>query len=80
MNKVLAASVCVATIGGGTYLLNSSNEKAITVDPANLTPEQLRYCEQVEQWRREEMLDVAQKWRLGHPDDRGTYAEWCLGD
>ncbi|MCE8034561.1 MAG: hypothetical protein LPK20_04840 [Halomonas sp.] len=77
MNKALAAAVCLAGIGAGVHLLNTARDQAVTVDPEDLTPDQQRYCEKVEQWYREEMLDVAPKWRLGHPDEQGTYAQWC---
>ncbi|MCE8014769.1 hypothetical protein HOP62_01620 [Halomonas sp. MCCC 1A17488] len=76
MNKVWVAAACVAGIGAGIYLHNARNQ-AERVSPDELTPDQQRYCEQVEQWYREEMLDVAPKWRLGHPDEQGTYTQWC---
>ncbi len=79
MNKVLVATACIISIGAGIYLLQTSREQAETIAPEDLTPAQQRYCEKVEQWRREEMLDVAPKWRLGHPDEQGTYALWCTG-
>ncbi|QTP59522.1 hypothetical protein HNO53_12800 [Billgrantia antri] len=77
MNKAWVIAACMAGIGLGIYLLDDARDRAARVSPDELTPEQQRYCESVEQWYREEMLDVAPKWRLGHPDEQGTYTQWC---
>ncbi|WP_111414129.1 hypothetical protein [Billgrantia lactosivorans] len=77
MKTALVIATCLAGIGAGLYLINDARNQAQRVSPEDLTPDQLRYCEKVEQWNREEMLDVAPKWRLGHPDEQGTYAQWC---
>jgi hypothetical protein len=77
MNKALVATACAIGVGAGVHLLSNTTEEAVAVDPGGLTPDQQRYCDRVDQWYREEMLDVEPKWRHGHPDERGTYAEWC---
>lgn len=76
----LFVAISSVAVGTGSLLLDGTGEEAQAVDPDNLTPDQEKYCEKVEKWRMEVMLDVDPKWRLGHPDDKGTYTAWCLGD
>ncbi|WP_227368658.1 hypothetical protein [Halomonas sp. M20] len=42
-----------------------------------LTPEQERYCEAVNEWRKQELFDAPKGARTGHPDHRNLYDQWC---
>lgn len=78
MHKTFSiATVCAITLGAGAITLDFSSSDALAVDRRNLTEQQRWYCEQVERWRYDEMLGVEPKWRLGDPDSKGTYDQWC---
>ena len=76
MSKVtLATAFFFLALGASTVALTLPEPS--TADHDNPTMEQRRYCDRVDQWRREEMLDVDERVRLGEPDTKGVYAQWC---
>lgn len=78
MKKIIVLGmICIVAAGVYVLVLDQPEQENMVVDPKNLTPEQEEYCERVEQWNREEMLDIEQKWRWGSPDTKGTYDQWC---
>lgn len=80
MNKYFAVgTTCAIALSASTLALTFPEQEQLPVDPANLTPQQQRYCEGVKQWRMQEMLDVEARMRSGQPDIKGTYDQWCAG-
>lgn len=74
MNKYFSVvAVCVVALGASTVAMTFPEKKSS--EP--LSPAQERYCEGVEQWRKEEMLGVVPKFRLGRPDSEEKYEQWC---
>ncbi|GHA95339.1 hypothetical protein GCM10007159_15950 [Modicisalibacter luteus] len=72
-------ATCGVAIVASTTALTFPEKKALPVDPGHLTPQQKQYCADVEQWYREEILDIHIRQRLGRPDMNGTYTQWCTG-
>lgn len=80
MHKSFALlTTCGIAIAASTTALTFPEKKALPVDPDHLGPQQKQYCKDVEQWYREEMLDIQVRQRQGRPDTHGTYAKWCMG-
>ncbi|MFC3283035.1 hypothetical protein [Litchfieldella rifensis] len=77
MKKIVLVMLCMVAAGIVALVVYNPEQETEVVDPKNLTPEQEEYCDRVDQWNREEMLDVKPKWRWGTPDTKGTYAQWC---
>lgn len=77
--KIVLGMIGVVAVGIATLTMYSAKDEDMVVAPENLTPEQEEYCDLVDQWHREEMLDVETKWRWGNPDTKGTYDQWCTG-
>lgn len=78
MRKILSVVALLAlALGISTVALTFPERRALPIDPDKLTLEQQRYCDRVDQWRREAMLDVDVPVRLGEPDTKGVYSLWC---
>ncbi|WP_459871211.1 hypothetical protein [Halomonas shantousis] len=74
MKLFFTTTAAIAALGLGMVFLNTSEEA-----DAALTPDQEKYCADVEKWRMQQLLDVP-KWSRtsGSPDYKGTYQQWCV--
>ncbi len=78
MMKTLAVvAACVVTAGAVALNMTSTEVKSKPLSADDLTSEQRRYCDRVDQWNREEMLGVDRHRRWGSPDTKGVYMQWC---